>query len=171
MKVLLHTDIEQLGYFGDVVDVTDGYARNYLLPQGLAIQPTEENLRAIQKEKALQAETRRLALEKLKKVAEEVSGTEVVIQALTNEQGHLFGSVSESDIAVALQEKGFEVQAKHVRMLGHFRTVGDYEVKIHFGPEADAKVQVQVVRPTDEANDDESESIESKESSEPGDES
>jgi large subunit ribosomal protein L9 len=171
MKVLLHTDIERLGYFGDVVEVADGYARNYLLPQGLAIQPTESNLRAIQKEKALQTETRRLALEKLKKVADEVSGTEVVIQALANAQGYLFGSVSESDIAGVLQGKGFEVRTKHVRMPEHFRTLGDYEVKIHFGPEVEAKVQVQVVRPTDEANDNESESIESQESSEPGDES
>ena len=157
MKVLLHSDIDRLGYFGDVVEVTDGYARNYLLPQGLAILPSEANLRSIQKEKAAQAEQRRLALEKLQKVADQVSGTEVVIQALANEQGHLFGSVSESDIAGHLQEKGFEVRNKHIRMPEHFRALGDYEVIIHFGSEVEAKVQVQVVRPADEANDDESE--------------
>ncbi len=161
MKVLLHSDIDRLGYFGDVVEVADGYARNYLLPQGLAILPSEANLRAIQKEKAAQAEQRRLALEKLKKVADEVSGTEVVIQALANEQGHLFGSVSESDIAGRLQEKGFEVQTKHVRMPEHFRVVGEYEVKLHFGKDVDALVQVKVVRPTDAEDDRQSESIES----------
>jgi len=128
MKVLLHADIDRLGYFGDVVEVSDGYARNCLLPQGLAILPSEANLRAIQKEKAAQAEQRRLALEQLKKVADEVGGAVVVIPALANEQGHLFGSVSETDIAGVLQEKGFEVQAKHVRMAEHFRALGEYEV-------------------------------------------
>jgi len=168
MKVLLHSDIDRLGYLGDVVEVADGYARNYLLPQGLAILPSETNLRAIQKEKAAQMEQRRLALEKLQKVADEVSGAEVVIQALANEQGHLFGSVSESDIAGRLQEKGFEVQTKHVRMPEHFRVLGEYEVKLHFGQDVDTIVQVQVVRPTDAEDDNQSESIES---SEPGKES
>ena len=168
MKVLLHADIDRLGYFGEVVEVTDGYARNCLLPQGLAILPSETNLRAIQKEKAVQAEQRRLALEKLQKVAEEVSQAEVIIQALANKQGHLFGSVSESDIAVSLQEKGFEVQTKHVRIPEHFRVLGEYEVKIHFGQDVDAIVKVQVVRPTDAEDDSQSESIESNE---PGEES
>jgi len=166
MKVLLHADIDRLGYFGEVVEVTDGYARNCLLPQGLAILPSEANLRAIQKEKAAQAEQRRLALEKLKKVADEVSGAEVVIQALANEQGHLFGSVSESDIASGLQKKGFEVQAKHVRMPEHIRALGEYEVKIHFGQDVDALVQVKVVRPMDAEDDSQSESSESNEPSE-----
>lgn len=166
MKVLLHADIDRLGYFGEVVEVTDGYARNCLLPQGLAILPSETNLRAIQKEKAVQAEQRRLALEKLQKVAEEVSQAEVIIQALANKQGHLFGSVSESDIAGSLQKKGFEVQTKHVRMPEHFRALGEYEVKLHFGQDVDAIVQVKVVRPTDAEDDNQSESIESSDPSE-----
>jgi len=163
MKVLLHADIDRLGYFGDVVEVSDGYARNCLLPQGLAILPSEANLRAIQKEKAAQAEQRRLALEQLKKVADEVGGAVVVIPALANEQGHLFGSVSETDIAGVLQEKGFEVQAKHVRMAEHFRALGEYEVKLHFGQDVEAQVQVQVVRPRDAEDDSQSEASESSE--------
>lgn len=158
MKVLLHSDIDRLGYFGDVVEVTDGYARNYLLPQGLAILPSEDNIRVIQKEKVAQARQRQLALEKRQKVADEVNQTKIVIQALANEQGHLFGSVSESDIARGLQEKGFEVQAKHVSIPEHFHALGEYEVKIHFGQDIDAIVQVKVVRPTDEENDNQSES-------------
>jgi large subunit ribosomal protein L9 len=168
MKVLLHSDIDRLGYFGDVVEVTEGYARNYLLPQGLAILPSEANLRAIQKEKSAQMEQRRLALAKLQKVADEVRGAEIIIQALANKQGHLFGSVGEADIAGSLQEKGFEVQTKHVRMPEHFRALGEYEVKLHFGQDVDAMIQVKVVRPTDAEHDNQSESTES---SEPGEES
>ena len=168
MKVLLHSDIDRLGYFGDVVEVSDGYARNCLLPQRLAILPSEANVRAIQKEKAAQVEQRRLALKKLRKVAEAVSGAKVVIRTLANEQGHLFGSVSESDIASRLQEKGFEVQTKQVRMLEPIRVLGEYEVKLHFGQDVDAIVQVKVIRPTDAEDDSQSET---SESSEPAEES
>lgn len=168
MKVLLHSDIDRLGYLGDVVEVADGYARNYLLPQGLAILPSEENLRIIQKEKVAQAQKRQLALEKRQKVANEVNGAEIVIEALVNEQGHLFGSVGQSDIAESLQKKGFEVQAKHVKMPEHFHALGDYEVDLHFGQDADAKVQVKVVRPTDVEDGNQSES---KSSNQPNEES
>ena len=150
MKVLLHADLDGLGYLGDVVEVADGYARNYLLPQHLAAKPTEANIKAIQKEKARQVETRRLARAKLVKVAESVNGVELTLKTLANEQGHLFGSVSEDDIARNLQEKGFEVQVKNVVLPEHIRQLGTYEVELHFGSDVKASVQLQVVQPTEQ---------------------
>ena len=76
MKVLLHADIPKLGYFGDVVDVSEGYARNYLLPQGKAVAPSEGNLKEIEDERAHKAEERHLAKERVVKTAEEVNGAE-----------------------------------------------------------------------------------------------
>jgi len=149
MKVLLHDDIEGLGYLGDVVEVSDGYARNYLLPRKLVAPPTEANIKAIQKEKVHQVDLRRLAREKLIKIAEQVNNAQLTISALANEQGHLFGSIGPEDIARALQEKGFEVQAKHVRLPDHIRQLGAYDVKLHFGENIDTIVQVQVAPPTE----------------------
>jgi large subunit ribosomal protein L9 len=150
MKVLLHDDVDGLGYLGDVVEVSDGYARNYLIPKKIAVQPTEANIKTIQKERAKQVEIRDLARKKLVKVAEEVNGAQVSIVALANEQGHLFGSVGPDEIARSLQEKGFEVRSKQVRLQEHIRELGEYEVKLHFAENVDAAVQVQVVQTTEQ---------------------
>lgn len=150
MKVLLHADIEGVGYLGDVVEVSDGYGRNYLLPEKLAVRPTQDNIKTIQKERAKKSEMRRLVREKLLKVAEQVNDAEVTIKALANEQGHLFGSVSEEDVASALREKGYEIKTKNVVMPEHFRKLDTYEVPLRFEKDIEAKVQVHVVRPDEE---------------------
>jgi len=89
MKVLLCEDIRPLGWLGDVVDVRDGYARNYLLPQGLAKVATEANIRAIAEEKAQRAEQRLKERKRLERAAEAVDGAEAVLAARANEQGVL----------------------------------------------------------------------------------
>ena len=146
MKVLLHQDVDGLGYLGDVVDVADGYARNYLLPQRLAAAPTKNNIKAIEKERARQTEVRRLARERLVKSAEAVNGAAILLEALANEQGHLFGSITDADIAKALQEKGFEVQRRHIRLQEHLRLLGQYEVVLRFAEDIEAKIQLEIVQ-------------------------
>ena len=153
MKLLLHADIEKLGYFGDVVEVNNSYARNYLLPQRLAVVPTDEAVAAIEAERAERAEQRRLAQEALMRVAEAVNGTEITIEALANEQGHLFGSVSQAEISKALIAKGFDVQSRHVVMDYHLREVGSHEVHLHFAQDVDATVRLTIVNPEDQASD------------------
>ena len=145
MKVLLCEDVEELGWFGDVVEVKDGYARNYLLPQGVATVPTETNVKSMAEEKAKRAEFRKLAFEKLEQVASAVEGAEAVVAAKANEQGHLFGSVSERDIAINLREQGFEVSDEMVRLDGHIKEVGTHEVTLKIAAELTAKVSVVVV--------------------------
>jgi len=145
MKVLLHADVDRLGYFGDVVEVKKGYARNFLLPQGLAVPVTEVAVRAVQKEKAQQAEQRRLAQAQLEKIAAEVNGAEVTVMARANEQGHLFGSVTEAEVAAALVEKGFEIQRKQVAMGEHIRQLGAHEVALRLADGIKAQVTVHVV--------------------------
>ena len=145
MKVLLLDDIEKLGFLGDVVEVKQGYARNYLLPQRLATVPTEQAIKSISQERIARAEQRKLALEQLKKVCQAVEGAEVVIAAKTNEQGHLFGSVSEKDIAENLQQQGFQVTAKMVRLDENIKEVGEHKVQIRFAAELAQTIKVTVV--------------------------
>ena len=154
MKVLLHADVEGVGFLGDVVEVSDGYGRNYLLPEKLAVRPTKDNIKVIQKERAKKAELRHLARKKLLKVAEQVNDAEITIEALANEQGHLFGSVSEEDVASALRKKGFEIKTKYVVMPEHFRKLDTYEVALRLEKEVEARVQVHIVRPAEEQDDD-----------------
>ncbi len=145
MKVLLCEDVENLGWFGDVVDVKDGYARNYLLPQGVGTVPTEANIKSMADEKAKRAGFRKVALAKLEQVASAVEGAEAVLAAKANEQGHLFGSVSERDIAANLREQGFEVSDGMVRLDGHIKEVGTHEVTLRIAAELTAKISVVVV--------------------------
>jgi len=163
MKVLLATDIEKLGWVGDVVNVNDGYARNYLLPQGLAVSPTEANIKALTKAKAQAAAKRKLAAKKLAAVASAVDGAEAVIAARANEQGHLFGSVSASQIGANLREQGFEVADEVVESF-HIKEVGTHAVKLTFGPEVTATVNVVVVPEGTETDDEQAASPEPQES-------
>ncbi len=164
MKLLLHADIPKLGHFGDVVEVAEGYARNYLLPQRKAVAPTESNIKEIEDERARKIEERRLAQEAMVKAAEKVNGAEVTISSVANEQGHLYGSVTEEDIARALQLEGFEVKTKQVQMSEHFRMLGSYNVNLRFTDELAAEVKVWVVRP--EGQDDQSQTEQDSEQSE-----
>ena len=145
MKVLLCQDVEKLGWLGDVVEVKNGYARNYLLPYGIATVPNESNIRAISEAKSRGAEERQLAHAKLVVVAESVEGAEAVISAKANEQGHLFGSVGERDIATNLRDQGFEIADKMVALGEHLKEVGTHEVTLKLAADLTANISVVVV--------------------------
>ena len=132
MKVLLCEDVENLGWVGDVVEVSEGYARNYLLPQRLGIVPTKGNLRSLAQARANRAELLKTAREKAEQIASVVAGAEVAISAKANEQGHLFGSIGPRDIAANLREQGFEVPDEAVRLSEHIKDVGEHAVEIVF---------------------------------------
>ncbi|MDI9431496.1 MAG: 50S ribosomal protein L9 [Sedimentisphaerales bacterium] len=145
MKVLLCEDIRRLGWLGDVVDVTEGYARNYLLPQGLAKVATEGNIRAIAKAKAERAEERLKERKRLAAAAEAVNGAEAVLAAKANEHGVLFGSITDRMIAANLREQGFMVADEVVRLPEHIKQVGAHSVTLKFGDDVTATVNVVVV--------------------------
>lgn len=106
MRILLCQDVKKLGWLGDIVEVSTGYARNYLLPQGLGIVPTEVNLRSLAEEKARRAEQRIQQRKQLEQAVTAVDGAEAVVAAKANEQGRLFGSVTASQIAENLRQQG-----------------------------------------------------------------
>ncbi len=158
MKVLLCEDIRKLGWLGDVVDVTEGYARNYLLPQGLAKVATEGNIRAIAKAKAERAEERLKERKRLETAAEAVNEAEAVLAAKANEHGVLFGSITDRMIAANLREQGFAVADEVVRLPEHIKQVGSHSVTLKFADEVTATVNVVVVaEQTEEATEEEEE--------------
>ena len=155
MKVLLCEDIDRLGWLGDVVEVSEGYARNYLLPQRLAQPATEAAIRSISEEKTKRAEQRRLDGRRLQAAAEAVDGAEAVVAAKANEQGHLFGSVTARQIAANLRSQGFEVADEIIQLLEHIKQIGTHAVTLKFAADVTATVNVVVV-PEKDATDTES---------------
>jgi len=145
MKILLCEDIQKLGWLGDVVEVNIGYARNYLLPQGLAKVATEASIRAIAEEKAKRAEQRIHDGKRLEDASKAVEGAEAVVAAKANEQGHLFGSVTERQIAANLREQGFEVADEVVQLPEHIKQVGTHAVTLKFADNVTVIVNVVVV--------------------------
>jgi len=155
MKVLLVADVEkpgqeqttgtQIGFFGDIVEVSNGFARNYLLPQGLAVIPNEAAIKSLQKEKDSRAEARKKTRQKLEETAAAVNGAEVVIAAKANEAGLLFGSVTSRDIAENLREQGFDVADKVIVLGEHIKQVGNHTAALRFAEDLTANVNVVVV--------------------------
>lgn len=145
MKVLLCEDIKNVGWLGDIVEVNPGYARNYLLPQGLAAIATEANVKVLAKEKAKRAEQRIHQRKRLEQAAVAVDGAEAVLAAKANEQGHLFGSIAARDIAGNLREQGFEVADEIVQLPENIKQVGTTQVTLKYAADLTATVNVVVV--------------------------
>jgi large subunit ribosomal protein L9 len=145
MKVLLCEDVKKLGWLGDIVETSEGYARNCLLPQGRAVVATEANIRAIAKEKAKRAEQRTRDRGRLEEAVKAVQGAEAVIAAKANEQGSLFGSITDRQIAANLRGQGFEVADEIVQLHEHIKQTGTHEVTLKFADDLTATVKVVIV--------------------------
>ena len=145
MKVLLCSDVKKIGYYGDVVDVADGFARNYLFPQGLAKVATDENIRSVADEKARRSEDRLRERKRLEAAAAAVNGAEAAVSAKANEVGHLFGSVGPKEIAENLRSQGFDVLDEFVHLPEHIKQVGKHEVPLRFADDLQVNVTVIVV--------------------------
>jgi len=144
MELLLRDDVPGLGTRGDIVKVARGYARNYLLPNGLAEVPTPEAIEAVRK----QAEKISVELEKQKAekmdVAKKLAGVALSIVANASEEGHLYGSVGAKQIQEALAAEGFELEEKQVALEAPLKEVGEFDVTIALHPEVLVPVKVTV---------------------------
>ena len=145
MQVLLRKDVERLGQIGAVVDVKPGYARNYLLPQGLAVTLTTGNIRRVEIEK-LRAEQQRQAEEQeMKLLAERLSSASITISAKANEEGHLFGSVTAEKIADMLLADGYKIEEKMIQLTEPIKELGVVEVPIQLKPDLVSSCKVWIV--------------------------
>jgi large subunit ribosomal protein L9 len=145
MKLLLRKDIHKLGLCGDIVDVSAGYARNYLLPHNLAYEPTKLNLKAVEEDKKVAAVERERVRAMLLATSQRLVGVEVTINAACNPEGHLYGSVGPREIAAALIEEGHSVRADQIKMSHNIKEVGTLEVPIVLSDDIRASVKVWVV--------------------------
>ncbi|MBI5864024.1 MAG: 50S ribosomal protein L9 [Planctomycetes bacterium] len=151
-ELLLVKDVRKLGYVGDVVKVKEGYARNYLLPQRLATEPTAENTKAIETAKQAAAADRARKTREFQEIVTRMKDVSVTIEAAANPEGTLYGSVGPKEIAVALQAQGFAVLPDHVALDVPIRTLDNRMVKLEFTDEVETQVKVWVVREGGETN-------------------
>ena len=146
MKVILSRDVENLGARGDVVDVKKGYARNYLLPRGVAFFATSENLKRIEQEKLKEEQKRAKALKDAQLLADKMKKTSCTISAQTGTEGALYGSVTNEDIAEALRMEDINIDKKMIIMEEPIRKLGVYEISVRLHPEVNAEIKVWVIK-------------------------
>ncbi len=146
MKVILTNEVSGLGTAGDVVDVKDGYARNYLVPRRLATPWTkggQKQVESIQKARAARVIA---SLEDAKSIKGQLEAKPVTVAAKAGANGHLFGAVSSADIAAAVKAAGGpELDKRKIEVPAHIKSVGSYDALIRLHPEVQAKVSVEVV--------------------------
>lgn len=152
MRVLLRKNVSKLGRIGEVVEVKPGYAKNYLLPQGLASEPTEGNIRVIEAERHAYLEQLAKDHAELEAKAELVRRKEVTIAARANEEGHLYGSIGPAQIAAALAAEGIFLKPENIVLDEPIRKLDKYDVQVRFAEDVTAMIHVWVV-PHHEAED------------------
>ncbi len=146
MRVILVEDVENLGEAGDLVDVADGYARNYLLPQKLAQRATAENVARWEQRQQQRTRRQELLRQQAEERAAELQGAALVVSARAGEKGKLFGSVTAQDIADALADKlDVEVDRREIQLDEPLSALGEYSVSIRLHREVSAEVKVEVV--------------------------
>lgn len=144
MVVVLLKDVAHVGKIGEVVEVKPGYGRNYLIPYGFAVVPTEHNMRLVELHKIKVQQAREARIADLKNLAEQIRQISVVIEE-NAEEGHLYGSVTASNISESLKSRGLQVEPDHVRLESPIKECGVYEVKLNLGYEIESQVQVAVL--------------------------
>ena len=142
IELLLTANVENLGIVGDVVRVRMGFARNYLVPMGVAEVPTQEKMDALSEQREVALKAHEANRSEQASIIEKLEGITLTLTRSANDQGGLYGSVTQRDIADALIENGFSIDTRAVRLHTAIRRVGEYPVTIQFG--TDMKVDVEV---------------------------
>jgi large subunit ribosomal protein L9 len=144
MEVILREEVANLGTVGDVVKVKPGFARNYLLPRGLAVVADRRNMGVLEHQKRLAGDKRERDRRHAETAAQKLSSVRVVIKARAGEEGKLFGSVTNLDIEKALSDQGVSVERRRIRLEEPIKSIGEHVVPIHLGVGVDARVTVVV---------------------------
>ena len=144
VKLLLKESIKHVGRVGDIVEVSPGYARNFLLPRDLAVQPTPNNVKKVEERRKEIERQERERREQQERMIKQLEGVEVHLERRANEQGHLFGSVTATDVAKGLQAQNFNIEPEDVNLPGKLDQVRDYTVTIRFAEDLTAELKVWV---------------------------
>lgn len=146
MKVILRQTIDKLGKIGQIVDVKDGYALNYLIPKGFAYVAVKGNVKALEEEKKIVEKRSQQELKAAENLASELEKVSVTIPVQVGEEDKIFGTVTAQMIADALKEKGYDIDKRKFELEEQIKTLGIYNVSIKLHPSVSAKIKVWVVR-------------------------
>ena len=148
MKLILRRTVETLGDQGDIIDVKPGFARNYLIPQGLAYQASDANLKRLEAEHARADEKARHDYLEARRRAAQLEGTSLTFHVRAGDDGKLFGSVTNSDVADQLNQRGldFEVDRRTVQLEEPLKVLGTFNVPVRLHSQVDVEVEVHVMR-------------------------
>ncbi len=145
MRIILLEDVPKLGKRGDVVSVKDGYARNYLIPKGLAVKATEGEISKLREEILRRKEREERKKKALLEIREAIDGKEVILKAKAGSKGKLFGSITSNALADAISSSlGVDIDKKSVELDSPIKEIGEYVVKVKLGMGIEAEVRVKV---------------------------
>jgi large subunit ribosomal protein L9 len=144
MQVILREEVSNLGTIGDVVKVKPGYARNYLLPRGLAIEASGRNLKEVEHQKRVVADKRLREQKTAGAVADKLAAVTLSFTLRAGEEGKLFGSVTNQDIHRALEERGFTIERRRILLDDPIKALGEHKVPLNVGPDTRAVITVTV---------------------------
>jgi large subunit ribosomal protein L9 len=145
MKVILRSDITNVGRQGEVKEVSPGFARNYLVPQHLAMEATPANLKIWERERVKLEKQREEIISAAKEIASKMEAVEFIVKVKIGENGKLFGSVTPANLSKIFEEKGFEVNKRDILLSNNIKEVGNYEVNVRLHPEVVVRVKLAVV--------------------------
>jgi large subunit ribosomal protein L9 len=145
MKVILKEDVKKIGSMGQTVTVADGFARNYLVPKGLAVEANIKNMKSLEHAKKVIQEKAKKVKASVQDFADKLSKISLVIKAKAGEEGKLFGSVTTMDIAEQLKNEGIEIDKKKISLDEPIKRIGTYAVSVRLHPEVDTQINLQVV--------------------------
>ncbi|MRX49085.1 50S ribosomal protein L9 [Paracoccus sp. S-4012] len=151
MQVILLERVGKLGHMGDVVSVREGYARNFLLPQGKALRATEANIKGFEARKAGLAQQNEDSRKTAEAVAETLDGKTFVIIRSASDAGALYGSVSPRDAVDAANEAGYALERRMIVLAAPIKELGVHDVRVHLHPEVDVTIRLNVARSPEEA--------------------
>lgn len=145
MKVILKEEVESLGQMGDLVQVADGYARNYLIPRNKAMEATLHNVRELEHQKRVISDKTRKAKKEFEVLAERINALSITIPVQVGEEGKLFGSVTNKDVAEALSKEGIEIDKRKIQLEDPLKEVGSFTIPIQVFHEVTARLKLTLV--------------------------
>jgi large subunit ribosomal protein L9 len=145
MKVILKADVKSVGKKGEVINASDGYARNFLFPRNLAVEATEGNMKSLENHRAKEAQKKSEELQAAREVAKKLSDLTVTIQAKSGANGKLFGSITSKEISEKLKEQhAIDIDKKKIVLDEAIKVAGTYEVEVKVYPEVSGKLKVNI---------------------------
>jgi large subunit ribosomal protein L9 len=146
MQIILQEDVEKLGTRGQLVDVAEGYARNFLLPRKLGLEATPGNMKRLEKMRAVFAKKEATEKDSAQKLAELLAGVSLTLVRKAGENDQLFGSVTSGDISEALAAQGYTIEKRKITLVDPIKLVGEYEIPVKLHREVSANVKLTVKR-------------------------